>query len=198
MHASEQERPDVVDARRLWRKRRTQWDPSRLVFIDETAVSTKMTRTHGRCPIGQRLIGRAPFGPWKTATLIAGLRCNGLTAPMAIDGPMTGPAFLAYLEQVLAPTLKRGDIVIMDNVATHKMESVRIIIEARGARLIYLPPYSPDLNPIELAFSKLKALLRKAAARTKQSLWRALRAALAGFRPIECANFFAHAGYASK
>jgi len=167
------------------------------VFIDETAVSTKMTRSHGRCASGQRLIGRVPFGTWKTTTFLAGLRQSGLTAPMALDGPMTGLSFLAYLEQVLVPTLKRGDIVIMDNVPTHKIAGVREVIEAKGAQLLYLPPYSPDLNPIELAFAKLKALLRKAAARSKQSLWRALRAALKQFTRKECEHFFAHDGYAS-
>ena len=173
------------------------WDPARLVFIDETAISTKMTRTHGRCALGQRLIGRAPFGKWKTTTFLAGLRQSGLTAPMAIEGPMTGASFMAYLEQALAPTLRRGDIVIMDNVPTHKVAGVREVIEAKGAILLYLPPYSPDLNPIELAFSKLKALLRKAAARRTYALWRALRAALKKFTPLECANFFAHDGYGS-
>jgi transposase len=174
------------------------WDPARLVFIDETAISTKMARTHGRCAVGARLIGRVPLGNWKTTSFIAALRQGGLTAPAAFDGAMTGASFVAYVEQALAPALRRGDIVILDNVPTHKVEAARIAIEAAGATMLFLPPYSPDMNPIELAFSKLKALLRKAAARTSKSLWRALREALSRFTPQECANFFAHAGYASN
>ena len=169
-----------------------------MVFIDETAISTKMTRTHGRCAIGERLIARVPFGHWHTTTFIAALREDGLTAPMALDGAMNGPSFLAYVEQILAPTLQRGDIVIMDNVQTHKVDGVRQAVEAVGARLLYLPAYSPDLNPIEQAFAKLKALLRKACARTRQALWRALRKAIAAFTPDECANFLENAGYASN
>jgi len=174
------------------------WDPARLVFIDETAISTKMARTHGRCASGARLIGRVPFGVWQTTSFVAALRQGGLTAPAAFDGAMSGASFVAYVEQALAPTLRRGDVVILDNVPTHKVEAARLAIEARGAQMLFLPPYSPDMNPIELAFSKLKALLRKAAARTTKGLWRALRRALSCFSPQECANFFAHAGYASK
>jgi transposase len=175
-----------------------EWDSAHLAFIDETAISTKMARTHGRCASGERLIGRVPLGNWQTTSFIAALRQGGLTAPAAFDGAMSGASFIAYVEQVLAPTLKRGDIVIADNVPTHKVDGARLAIEAAGARLLFLPPYSPDMNPIELAFSKLKALLRKAAARTRKGLWRALRAALSRFAPHECANFFAHAGYASN
>jgi transposase len=168
------------------------------VFVDETAISTKMARTHGRCVSGARLIGRVPLGNWQTTSFIAALRQEGLTAPGAFDGAMTGASFVAYVEQILAPTLKPGDTVILDNVPTHKVEGARLAIEAVGARLLFLPPYSPDMNPIELAFSKLKALLRKAAARTHKSLWRALRLALSRFTSQECTNFFAHAGYASN
>lgn len=157
-----------------------------------------MARTHGRCISGARLIGRVPLGNWKTTSFIAALRHGGLTAPASFDGAMTGASFTAYVEQALAPTLKRGDIVILDNVPTHKVEAARAAIEAKGAQLLFLPPYSPDMNPIELAFSKLKALLRKAAARTNKALWRALRAALSKFTQQECAGFFAHAGYASN
>jgi transposase len=196
-HASEQERPDVVAARKAWRKQSLSWSTSRLVFLDETAISTKMARTHGRCVGGERLIGRVPFGAWQTTTFIAALRHNRLAAPAAFEGALTGDSFTAYVEQVLAPTLRRGDIVILDNVPTHKVPAARAAIEARGAQMLFLPPYSPDMNPIELAFSKLKALLRKAAARTGRALWRALRTALAQFAPQECANFLAHAGYAS-
>ena len=174
------------------------WEPSRLVFIDETAISTNMARTHGRCPRGERLIGRVPFGAWKTTSLIMALRHDGMTAPAAFDGAITGESFTAYVEQALVPTLKRGDIVIWDNVRTHKAERALAAIEAKGARVLFLPPYSPDLNPIEQAFSKLKALLRKAAARTSKSLWRALRKAISCFTRQECEGFFANAGYAAS
>lgn len=156
-----------------------------------------MARTHGRCARGDRLIGRVPFGAWKTTSLIMALRHDGLTAPAAFDGAISAESFTAYVEQVLVPTLKRGDIVIWDNVRTHKAERALAAIEAKGAHVLFLPPYSPDLNPIEQAFSKLKALLRKAAARTDKSLWRALRKAISCFTRQECEGFFANAGYAS-
>ena len=143
-------------------------DPARLVFLDETAANTKMVRLSGRCARGARLVGRVPHGHWKTITFVGALRCDGMTAPLVVDGAMTGPMFLAYVEQGLAPTLKRKDIVVMDNLPTR----VREAIEARGARLRYLPQYSPDLNPIEMAFSKLKAFLRKVAERTVHRLCR--------------------------
>jgi transposase len=168
------------------------------VFIDETAISTKMARSHGRAPRGQRLIGRVPLGAWKTTTFVAALRQGGLGAPAAFEGAMTTETFTAYVEQILAPTLKRGDIVIWDNVPIHKGEDARLAVEAMGARVLFLPPYSPDMNPIELAFSKLKALLRKAASRSARSLARALRKALSCFTAQECKNFLAHAGYASN
>jgi transposase len=166
-----------------------------LVFIDETGASTKMARRHGRAPRGQRLRCSVPHGHWKTTTFIGGLRLSGMTAPMVLDGPMTGEWFQAYVEQVLVPTLKPGDIVILDNLAAHKRAAARQAIEAVGARLLFLPPYSPDLNPIENAFAKLKALLRKAAARNIDQLWTAIADAIDTFRPIECANYFAAAGY---
>ena len=128
-----------------------------------------MVRTHGRCRRGQRLIGKAPWGHWKTTTFTAGLRCDGIVAPFVLEGPMNGEAFVLYVETVLAPSLSEDDIVVIDNLSAHKVEGVRAAIEARGAILLYLPPYSPDLNPIEMAFAKLKALLRKAAARTRDS-----------------------------
>ncbi|MEQ1812644.1 MAG: IS630 family transposase [Terricaulis sp.] len=196
-HASEQERPDVVAARQAWRKECLNWDAARLVFIDETAISTNMARTHGRCARGERLIGPIPLGGWKTTSFIAALRQGGLAAPAAFDGAMNGETLAAYVEQILAPTLKRGDIVVWDNVPIHKNEDARRAVEARGARVLFLPPYSPDLNPIELAFSKLKALLRKAAARSARGLWRALRKAIACFTAQECKNFLAHAGFVS-
>ena len=165
------------------------------MFIDETGATTKMVRLRGRAPRGERCIAAIPHGHWKTTTFTAGLRTSGLVAPMVIDGPMDGAAFLAYVEQVLVKDLTPGDIVIMDNLPAHKVAGVRRAIEAAGARLLYLPPYSPDFNPIEMAFSKLKAILRKAAARTVDALWAAIADALDAFTPSECANYFAAAGY---
>jgi len=173
-------------------------DPDRLVFIDETATNTKMVRMRGRCRRGKRLIGRAPHGDWKTLTFVAGLRRIGMTAPLALDGPMTGETFLAYLRQGLAPTLRRQDIVMMDNLGAHKVAGVREAIEAVGATLEYLPKYSPDLNPIEMSFSKLKACLRKAAKRTVPELCQSLGSFVPTLSPKECSNYFRHAGYASK
>ena len=171
------------------------FDPARLVFIDETATSTNMVRLRGRCPRGVRLIGHAPQGHWKTITFVAGLRHRAMVAPFVLDGPMNATAFLAYLQQYLVPTLKRGDLVIMDNLPVHKAPGVRKMIEAAGAALLYLPPYSPDLNPIEQAFSKLKAHLRKAAETTVPALMRRIGRILITFSPRECRNFFRHAGY---
>lgn len=165
------------------------------MFIDETGATTKMARLRGRAPRGERCIAAIPHGHWKTTTFTAGLRTTGLVAPMVIDGPMDGAAFLAYVEQVLVKDLAPGDIVIMDNLPAHKVAGVRRAIEAAGASLLYLPPYSPDFNPIEMAFSKLKAILRKAAARTVDALWAAIADALDAFTPSECANYFAAAGY---
>jgi transposase len=155
----------VAAARKAWFKLQTRLDPRRLVFIDETSASTNMTRRYGRAR-GARLVCKVPYGHWKTSTFIAALRHNRVTAPLLLDGPMNGASFLPYVEQILVPTLRRGDIVIMDNVSVHKVAGVREAIEARGATLRYLPPYSPDLNPIEKFFSKLKSVLRKAAARS--------------------------------
>ena len=165
------------------------------MFIDETGASTKMARLYGRAPRGQRLRAAIPQGHWKTTTFVGALRLTGMTAPMVLDGPMTGEWFLAYTQQVLAPTLRRGDIVILDNLPAHKGTAVREAIEAAGARLLFLPPYSPDFNPIEKAFAKLKALLRKAAARTIEQLWQVIGECLDAFTPVECANYFAATGY---
>lgn len=165
------------------------------MFIDETGANTKMARLHGRAPRGQRLRAAIPHGHWKTTTFVGALRLTGMTAPMVLDGPMTAQWFLAYTQQVLAPTLKSGDIVILDNLPAHKGAAVREAIEAAGARLLFLPPYSPDFNPIENAFAKLKTLLRKAAARTVEHLWRVIGTCLDAFTPTECANYFAAAGY---
>jgi transposase len=170
-------------------------DPKRLVFIDETGASTKMARRHGRAPRGQRLRASVPHGHWKTTTFVGALRLGGMTAPMVLDGPMDGAWFLAYVEQVLVPTLSPGDIVVLDNLPAHKGAAAREAIEAAGASLRFLPPYSPDFNPIENAFSKLKALLRKAAARRVDQLWAAIATAIDTFTPQQCANYFAAAGY---
>ena len=194
-HAAEQERPDVAARRLAWLESQPDLDPRRLVFIDETGASTKMARLRGRSKRGQRCRAAVPHGHWKTTTFTAGLRRDGLTAPMLLDGPMNGVAFLAYVEQVLVPTLVPGDQVIMDNLPAHKVSGVKQAIEAAGATRLLLPPYSPDFNPIEQAFAKLKALLRKAAARTVDDLWDAIAEIIELFTPTECANFFANSGY---
>ena len=188
----------MVGARRPWKDGQVQLDAKRLVFVDETGTSTKMVRARGRCRRGQRLIGTAPWGHWKTTTFTAGLRCDGIVAPWVLDGPMNGEAFLVYVEKVLVPNLTAGDIVVVDNLPAHKVDGVRAQIEAAGAILLYLPPYSPDLNPIEMAFAKLKALLRKAAARTRDSLRDAIGKVLDAFEPDECINYLSHARYASS
>lgn len=185
----------MARARRRWIREQGLLDSTHLVFIDETAVNTNMTRSHGRAPKGERVTGRVPFGAWKTLTFVAGLRCDRMTAPMMINGPMNGAIFLAYIEQCLVPTLKRGDIVIMDNVATHKVKGVCETIEAAGATLRYLPPYSPDLNPIEKSYSVFKAFLRKCAERSEQALQRRVGQFVRRLPAKSCANFFAHAGY---
>ena len=182
-------------ARQAWFEGQLDLDPERLVFIDETGATTKMARLYGRAPRGERCRAAVPHGHWKTTTFTAGLRVNGLTAPMILDGPMDGDAFRAYVEQVLVPDLDPGDIVIMDNLPAHRVSGVREAIEAASASLLYLPPYSPDFNPIELAFAKLKALLRAAAARTVPDLWEALTSALDAFTPGKCRNYFTAAGY---
>ena len=172
------------------------FDPARLVFIDETATSTAMARAYGRAERGARCEAGVPRGHWQTTTFVGGLRHEGIAAPMVLDGAMNGALFRAYTEQMLAPELARGDIVIMDNLAAHKVAGVREAIERAGAWLLYLPPYSPDLNPIEQAFSKLKAHLRKAGARTFTELFSALRRICDLFTPDECMNYFRAAGYA--
>ena len=170
-------------------------DPDRLVFIDETWASTNMARTRGRAPRGERLRASIPHGHWKTTTFVAGLRNSGMVAPMVLDGPINGLAFQAYVDQVLVPDLRPGDVVIMDNLGSHKRPSIRAAIEAAGASLLYLPPYSPDFNPIENAFAKLKAMLRRAAEPTIDGLWSAIGKIIDSFNPTECANYFAAAGY---
>lgn len=181
--------------RQEWIGNQPKLDPNRLIFIDETWASTKMARTHGRAPCGERLRFPIPHGHWKTTTFVAGLRNNGMIAPMVLDGPINGDAFEDYVVQVLVPELCPGDTVIMDNLGSHKGAAVRQAIEAKGANLLYLPPYSPDLNPIEKAFSKLKAMLRKAAARTVEALWAVIGQEIDKFTVAECANYFASSGY---
>jgi len=187
----------VKAQRQEWQAAQPSLDPSRLVFVDETWASTNMARSHGRCPIGERLVMTVPHGHWQTTTFVAALRYDGLAAPTAIAGAMTGDLFVAYLQQQLVPTLRPGDIVVMDNLSCHKRSEVRRAIEAAGCQLRYLPPYSPDFNPIEKAFSKLKAKLRAAAKRTVEGLWRFLGEVLDEFLPQECRNYFASCGYRS-
>jgi transposase len=196
LRAAEQQRPDVARARRRWIREQGFLDPARLVFIDETAVSTNMVRPNGRSPRGERLIGHVPLGHWATVTFVAGLRHTGIVAPMLINGPMNGEIFLAYLEQCLAPTLKRGDIVVIDNLPAHKVVGVEEAIAAVGANLRYLPQYSPDLNPIEMVFHSLKALLRKFAERAIAGVSRRIRSFIPSLHPTECRAYFRHAGYA--
>ena len=169
-----------------------------LVFIDETGTKTNMVRLRGRSLRGQRLKALLPFGHWKNETFIAGLRSHGLTAPWVIDGPMNRLIFDTYIETQLAPTLGPGGIVILDNLSAHKSKKAGQIIRQRGAWMLFLPPYSPDLNPIEMAFSKLKAHFRKTAARTIEELWKAIGKICDPFDPIECRNHFRHAGYGFK
>ena len=195
LHAAEQDRPDVAAARAALKSEQSKLKTPKLVFIDETSVTTKMVRQYGRAPVGERSVAKVPRGRWKTLTVIAGLRVDGMTAPYGIDGAMDGPAFLAYIESVLAPTLRKGDIVFMDNLRTHKVDGVVAALAAVGAKVRHLPAYSPDLNPIEMAFSKLKTALRKGAARTVEALWKLIGRLMKTFAPDECANYFRHAGY---
>jgi transposase len=198
--ASERARAAVRERRDEWlqlRQPRMRQQPARLVFIDETAVTTKMTRLRGRSRRGQRLVADAPFGHWKTQTFIAGLRCAGLVAPWVLDGAMNREAFDVYVETQLAPTLAPGDVVILDNLSAHQSPRAAAALKARGAWFLFLPPYSPDLNPIEMAFSKLKAHLRAASARTFDALWRAVGDICDLYDPDECWNYLRAAGYAS-
>jgi transposase len=197
LRAAEQHRADVARARRRWIRQQGYLDTTRLVFIDETSSSTNMVRLRGRCPRGERLISHVPQGHWKTVTFVAALRHNKMTAPMVIDGPMNGEIFLAYVEQCLAPTLKLDDMVVMDNLPAHKVPGVKQAIEAAGATLHYLPQYSPDLNPIEMPFSKFKAFLRTVSERTIRALCRRIGSFVPTVSRAECRNYFRHAGYVS-
>lgn len=165
------------------------------MFIDETWAKTNMAPLRGWCRKGERLVARVPHGHWKTMTFLAGLRCNRITAPCVFDGPINGESFRLYVEQILVPSLKPGDIVIMDNLGSHKGEAIRAVIKSAGARLLFLPPYSPDLNPIEQVFAKLKHLLRKAKERTVEAAWRRIGELLNDFTSEECKNYFLNAGW---
>jgi transposase len=201
LKASEQRRPEIAKARDLWINRRKRFFNkalSRLIFIDETSTNTRLTKRTGWSAKGSRFAAYAPFGHWKTQTFIAGLRCHGLTAPWIVDAPMNSRIFETWIETQLAPTLSPGDVVILDNVGFHKSEKAEQLIKAKGAWLLFLPPYSPDLNPIEMAFSKLKALLRKRAARSFDTIAQALGDIIALFSVTECRNFFKAAGYEAE
>jgi transposase len=197
IRAAEQDRPDVAERRRAWAGRVPGLDPTKLVFIDETGANTKMTRRYGRAPRGERVVGRVPHGHWKTTTFVAGLRTDGLTAPMVIDGAMNGDVFVAYAEQVLAPTLRPGDVVVLDNLSSHRRVAAVRAIERAGCSVVYLPPYSPDLNPIELAFAKIKARLRSAELRTIDKVENFFGTVHEAFTSDECRGYIRHAGYAA-
>jgi len=185
----------VKAKREAWAGRMPGLDPTKVVFLDETGANTKMTRRYGRAPRGARVVGRVPHGHWKTTTFVAALRADGLAAPMVVDGAMNGDLFVAYAEQVLAPTLRSGDVVVMDNLSSHKRAAAVRAIERAGATVAYLPPYSPDLNPIELAFAKIKARLRAAELRTIDKVEAFFGTVHEAFTPDECQNYIRHAGY---
>ena len=183
--------------RARWRAHQHRIDPRRLVFIDETWAKTNMAPLRGWAPKGARLIGRAPHGRWRTMTFIAALRHDRIEAPFVLDGPINGEAFRTYIEHLLVPTLAPGDVVVLENLGSHKGKAVRRAIRAAGAHLLFLPPYSPDLNPIEQVFAKLKHLLRAASERTMEATWRRFGAPLDHFSADECANYLTNSGYAS-
>jgi transposase len=197
LHAAEQDRSDVAEARRVFIRRQPALDPDQLVFIDETWAATNMARRYGRAGRGLRLLASVPHGHWKLTTLVAGLRASGITAPCVFDGAVNGERSRAYVEQMLAPALRPHDIVMLDNLTSHKTAGVAEAIAAQGAQLVDLPPYSPDLNPIEQALAKFKAALRKAAERTREGLWQLIGQTLDRFQPQECRNFFKNTGYAT-
>ena len=196
MVAGERDRPDVARRRAQWIKYQDRVDPARLVFIDETWTRTNMAPLRGWAPQGSRLIGKVPDGRWQTMTFLAALRHDRITAPWLLEGPIDGDSFATYVEKVLLPTLRPGDIVIMDNLGSHRGKIIRQLIRSAGAKLFLLPKYSPDLNPIEQVFAKLKHLLRKAAARTAETVCAAIGELLGTFTKNECANYFKNSGYA--
>ena len=194
--AGERDRPDVARRRAQWIKYQGRVEPERLVFIDETWTKTNMAPLRGWAPLGMRLNAKVPHGHWTTTTFLAALRHDRIDAPWLLNGPIDGESFRTYVEKVLVPTLRPGDIVVMDNLGSHKGKAIRQLIRAAGAKLIFLPKYSPDLNPIEQVFAKLKHLLRKLAARSVEALYTAIGQLLGAFTPDECANYFRNAGYA--
>jgi transposase len=193
--ASERDRPDIARRRLQWTKRQSQIEPTRLVFIDETWTKTNMAPLRGWAPRGARLVAKVPHGHWKTMTFVAALRHDRIDAPWVLDGPINGECFKTYVEKILVPTLAPGDIVIMDNLGSHKGQAIRQAIRSAGAKLFLLPKYSPDLNPIEQVFAKLKHLLRKAAPRSPEAVIAAIGQLLEAYTPRECANYFTNAGY---
>lgn len=195
LHAAEQARADIAEARRRWRELQPRLNRERLIFIDETWTKTNMTRLRGRAPRGQRLLAKVPHGHWRTSTFLAGLRHNRIIAPWLLDGAINGRRFRAYVEHCLASELAPGDIVVADNLASHKVAGVRAAIEARGASLLFLPAYSPDLNPIEQVFAKLKHLVRSFAPRSRETLCTAIDRSLKRFAPAECSNYLTDTGY---
>src|SRR6201995_4140139 len=197
LFALEQARADVARRRQRWRSGQDRLDPEELVFIDETWIKTNMAPLRGWGHKGKRLRALAPHGHWRTLTFLGALRCDRLTAPCVFDGPINGQCFRAYVEQQLVPVLKPGDIVIMDNLGSHKSAALGRMIRAAGARLWYLPPYSPDLNPIEQAFAKIKHWMRAAQKRTVEDVWRHIGSLVAAIEAQECSKYFANAGYAS-
>ena len=195
MHADEQRRPDVAAQRRQWRDGFPLHEAAQYVFLDECGVTTDLLRRYGRSPRGTRLHDHTPCSHWEAQTVIAALRIDGMTAPAVFDGPIDSISFLAYVEQILVPTLRRGDVVVLDNLAVHKQPAVRQAIAAAGASLRFLPPYSPDFNPIEQAFAKLKAFLRAARPRSFEQVIALVRIALTLFASDECRNYVRHSGY---
>jgi transposase len=193
--ATEQARDDVAEARRQWAAAQLLIDPDRVVFIDETWAKTNMTRRYGRSPRGARLMARVPYGRWETTTFLGAMRSTGFVAPLCVEGAINGQLFRAWVEQHLVKSLRPGDVVVMDNLSSHKAPGVVAAIEAAGATVRYLPPYSPDLNPIELAFSKFKKLLRDGAERTTDKLWKLCGGVLDLFTEAECRNYLQHCGY---
>ena len=198
VHAAEQDRPDVVERRREWSSEQPKRDVRRLIFIDETWAKTNMTRLRGRSPRGERLVDKTPHGHWKTTTLIAALGVEGIRCSMVVDGAVNGDVFESFVEHVLVPELGAGDVVVMDNLSSHKRVRTRELIEGAGAAVEFLPPYSPDLNPIEMIFSKLKQLLRSLGSRSRERLWTSMQTVLDQVTPGDAQNCFEHCGYSLR
>lgn len=195
MHAAEQDRPDVAEKRRAWKHEQPGRAAPRLIFIDETWAKTNMTRLRGRAPVGERLVAKVPHGHWTTTTLIAALCTAGIRCSTVVDGAINAAVFEAFVEQVLGPQLRAGDVVVLDNLSSHRRARTRQLIEAAGATLLFLPPYSPDFNPIEMVFAKIKQLLRSLACRTREALWTAVQGVLDQVSASDSANCFRHCGY---